>query len=353
MTTWEEIDAAVKVLENDPEARVVHAASLAKLRPLTGAGLGNRLPDSQDNMEWARFLLAAIDVMRKDPTPASINQSGWTVDTVINAAQATVRVAVTKDTAELLAKAIARLNPAPAGIRVDVVLVVMTRQQGEELRNGRAFEALHQSLANEFASLQSHLDKQGTAEWLERYGDSPTDWRPFGHADATGATIGTHIRDQLGDMNRKLGLDPPLTPVFHDIHRLVASDSDAALRELRREGCLVIIDSMSLRHPAVLHDLQRSLLDVYPGSAVYALAPNDVVLPMLEDMTHGLELKMRDSELKRRIDNSRYEEVECAALALTDPDAFSYRMVKSVQGLYRDKFKPPTAHEYFNRWGRR
>lgn len=65
-------------------------------------------------------------------------------------------------------------------------------------------------------------------------------------------------------------------------------------------------------------------------------------------MTYALELKLRDSELTRRILDP-YDDMECVDISPTDVGNFKKAMVKSVRILYGQQFSASTTQSHFHK----
>ncbi|WP_028062235.1 hypothetical protein [Solirubrobacter soli] len=155
----------------------------------------------------------------------------------------------------------------PQPVVAPVVVVAMDRGEAEALVAGSAFDSLPDQLREHFDQFQQLLVDEGLDDWLDRYGDAATDWRPFA---AAGPTVDELVRATFEVVNTIERYAPAIEPDILDIRSVV--DDRLRLRRLRRQ-CLVIIDSLSMRHPQVQARFHRSLLDAYPTTAVVAIAP--------------------------------------------------------------------------------
>jgi hypothetical protein len=107
------------------------------------------------------------------------------------------------------------------------------------------------------------------AAWPQQaYGDCREDWRPFGPAMATAREYLTRAVDRINDgepskrerLLMKRG-DRRLHLLWYSIDELLndVRSSGAALQAVRDRGCIVLVDEMSLLHPA-LRAAAKSLL---------------------------------------------------------------------------------------------
>jgi hypothetical protein len=91
-------------------------------------------------------------------------------------------------------------------------------------------------------------------------------------------------------------------PLFHDVRTL--SKTRALVQTLRQKGCIVILDAISIRHPALLRAFQRTLLDAYPDTAVLTLTPRRESFDLTNDMIYSLQLRLSESELIARMNDA-------------------------------------------------
>jgi hypothetical protein len=73
------------------------------------------------------------------------------------------------------------------------------------------------------------------------------------------------------------------------------------LRPLRSKGCIVVVDAISLRHPALLRAYQRSLLDVFPLMSVVTLTPDGRAFELMKSMVYALQMNLEESEFSSRM----------------------------------------------------
>jgi hypothetical protein len=190
-----------------------------------------------------------------------------------------------------------QLKPPTPGIPVPIVLVVMTAAEAAELASGAAFDHQPDVLREEFETLRAHLVASGLGDWQKRYGATRQAWRPQG---AGTDTIEEHIEKTLALFKGDTGPAKLMVPRYLDLCALV-KETRAALRRLRSTGSLVILDVVSLRHPALMRALQLTLLDAYPASSVLALAPLDGTLKVCRGLTSAFQLRLEESELAQRV----------------------------------------------------
>jgi hypothetical protein len=218
-----------------------------------------------------------------------------------------------------------RAPQAPQAALAPIVLAVVTEAQASELVDGTAFDNYPSALRQDFAQFDTLLTEQALGDWRDRYGDSATEWRPFG-GEMTIADLVTKI---VSDANETFNFAPPLAPELLDI--AAVSEDRRRLRTLRSDGCVVIVDSLSMRHPAVQRALHHSLLDAYPSTSVVVVAPTHNVFEPTRCLGVVLQLRIQDLELaKRRLDLE--EEVD-ACTETAEQRVFESWVVRQVRRL--------------------
>jgi hypothetical protein len=166
-------------------------------------------------------------------------------------------------------------------IHVPVVLLVMTADEAQQLVAGEAFQDYAGEIyAEEFKQLEVLLGEKKISDWRKRYGKVPEEWKPF--AD-TPKTISDLVAEGLDSVE---GSKNPLVPKFFDI-RTINQDTQPmrrSLRNLREKGCIVVMDTISMRHPVIQRAYRRSLLDAFPNVLFVRIAPIDDALKLMQQM---------------------------------------------------------------------
>ncbi len=193
------------------------------------------------------------------------------------------------------------INEPSSDNGVAIVLAVMNDIESQELVNGTAFTNYPDELRKDFAELQSELSAKGIGDWARWYGPTPEQWLPFG-SKGVNVSIRQLVKDVLDSLNRP---GTRTVPQFIDIRTL--DQKRSFLMKLRHEGCIVVIDSISMRHPSIQRAFQQSLLDAYPGTSVVNIAPLQSAFELVRNMCVILRLQVSDFEFEKRR-RSRYEE---------------------------------------------
>jgi hypothetical protein len=180
--------------------------------------------------------------------------------------------------------------------QVPVVLVVMTDEEAAELLDGRAFERYPAALSEDFAAMLAILDEAAISDWAGRYHGEPREWQPFG---PDGPSLSALVDATVARINDRVRYEPPLAAEFISINSV--NNDRGALRRLRQDGCVVVMDSVSMRHPKVQCEFYHSMLDAYPGTSLVVMAPAANVLERARHFTVVLESRIADLEFAKRL----------------------------------------------------
>jgi hypothetical protein len=201
---------------------------------------------------------------------------------------------------QLFGQAAPEMKLPEPGIEVDVVLLVMTAAEALDLAAGRAFVGQAEVLKQDFENLAAHLNANGGGNWVAHYDQTPERWRPRGGP----LNIAQHVKDTFAEINKSGEFPKPLVPKFYDIRALDPGPGARGNRLLLahlRKGCIVVIDAISTRHPALLRVYQRSLLDVFPNTSVVTLTPDGNAFKLMKSMVYSLQMSLEDSEFNQRL----------------------------------------------------
>jgi hypothetical protein len=274
-----------------------------------------------------RPFIAAVEQMQAQLPQSSVGQMldaasklkfsfqnpGWDVNTV-NQAHTIFQTIVNQVRPEI--------KPAePEPIRVPVVLVAMTSPQVEQLLDKTAFDTYPESFKDNFQRLCEELKDKGLPDWRDWYAANIEEWHPNGRVHS----IAQLLQNALTELEKGEHYPTRLVPEFYGI--LEVSSNWAMLRELRKKGCVVIVDSLSLRHPAMLRAFQRSLLDAYHNVSVLAIAPISNGWNLFREMTFVLQFHLTEMEFYRRQQDILDEGCE----ELTEIDGFPKKFLSQVR----------------------
>jgi hypothetical protein len=185
-------------------------------------------------------------------------------------------------------------EPDPA-IPVPVVLLVMNAAEAQDLASKVALQDYPDQLRVDFEQLQALLAEHGVADWPQRYKGTPEEWQPFGDVDEA------HNIRQMVEHALTLveGCQKRLVPAFVDIRTVNEISNRTRLMQLRYDGCVVVMDAISMRHPTVQRAFHSSMLDAFPSTLVASIAPIQPVWEIVERMVIVIERHI-DLEFHRR-----------------------------------------------------
>jgi len=172
----------------------------------------------------------------------------------------------------------------PMLVGLPCLVVAMTRAEAEALRDQPALLApLGEEQRRYFADAVQHL-QAAALPWIERYGHTREDWQPFGPVAQNARPALAVLREVAGEINRQtvvprrdqqalVGHRIRLRPYPFD--PLVAEDADwlALMEQVKPRRVLVLVDELSLCHPAVRAAATDLLSD--PQAVVATIAPFD------------------------------------------------------------------------------
>jgi hypothetical protein len=219
--------------------------------------------------------------------------------------------------------------PSDPATPIHIVLVVMSRAEAVEM--------------TQFEPLQTLLQARGN--WTERYQEQPEDWHPFG-AEGSASSIKQVVTKALGEVAVP-GLS--LVPVFEDIRTLSRPEQRHLLKKLRREGCVVVIDSISLYHPFLQRAFEQSALETYPQTSVVTISPTRNFAEFVREMTFVFKFKLQDMEFIKRAQEE--DEYTCDEILEDDDLRFQRWLRNRVKSMYSQKPKrgaEPDIRDYYN-----
>jgi hypothetical protein len=144
---------------------------------------------------------------------------------------------------------------------VPFVLVVMTHDEAAALESGEALDGASQGFKVLFDQTRARL--AGVPDWTSHYAAKREDWYPFGRRQPTVRQL---VETELRQWQPPVGTTTAavLRPQFIDVTTLNADR--AQLARLRSSGCVVIVDRVSICHPALLTEYRRTMLDLFPST---------------------------------------------------------------------------------------
>jgi hypothetical protein len=180
-------------------------------------------------------------------------------------------------------------------VDVPIVLAVMNRTEADSLWDGTALADELPSGGTEIQHVQAFLEAS-TAD-IDHYGTTSRDWRPFGTAPGD-PTIADLVTGVVSKMNANSGYDPPLEPSLRDIHSL--AENWPEMSALRKEGCVLLVDGISMLHPVIVDSFRRSGLDLFPQVSIVRIDPRSGAWENARKLKVVLRLELSSLEFVRR-----------------------------------------------------
>ena len=305
-TSWQAITKELSDLINDPEYKQ-YKPLLDALQQMVGAKFASP--------EIVKGVLDGVLYMQANGTSTQqivknveggFVQPDWIVEGDVNQANRdlikTMFVSIVNNNAKEL-----KDSEEATSIAVPIVLLVMTKAEAEGLLNLQAFQGLTEEIYTEqFSRYQQTLKERQLYNWIQRYGDKPEDWQPFANDQTTVSGIITQVLASMEDY------DHPLVPNFIDVRKLNEDGARRSLLRLRQDGCVVVIDSISIRHPVIQRAYRQTLLDASPDTLLVKLSPFSDPSELEEQMIRFSERYLDLEFFKRfRVDrDGKCDEVE-------------------------------------------
>ncbi len=215
------------------------------------------------------------------------NQPGWDVNTVNQSNGSIYQFVFNNFRGE------AEASPS---IEIPIILLAMNTIELQELVSYAAFQGYPAKIRQNFVKFKKHIDKV-MPQWQEQYSDTPELWQPFS-SSANKSNLKSLVMKALTDAQGSKGAIASFNLSFKNIHTI---DSDRGfLKNLRRDGCVIILDIISMTHTAILKAFHQSLLDAHPDNYVLVVTPEDSITKEVHKLTLALELCMSDFEFVKR-----------------------------------------------------
>lgn len=224
---------------------------------------------------------------------------------------------------------------------IPIVLVVMNATEAKELASGTCFQGYPESVHNDFKQLQQ-LVESTLPDWVDRYQETAKDWRPF-KDNPEGLSIEQLLARALKMIDE---YKRPVVPYCIDVHVVNEPNPNNNNRRtrlwiLRKRGCVVIMDVISMRHPVIQREFRRSLLDAFSNVLVVRIAPTSDSLTLIQQMITLTE-RHSDLEFYKR---GRVEYDALCAEVVDSYNFLSWLKDHVTRLLPEEEKKPPTILE--------
>lgn len=170
-------------------------------------------------------------------------------------------------------------------IPIPFVVAAMTSDEADALIEGIAFEADTVAPVEyaRFQEFREALETHGVEDLQSHYGEQREDWQPY-HCQL--GTIREIVFDTLNRFNQQQapGVKPIQTPPPLLSSEFFSEEEDIRIEtwdRLSREGCIIIVDAISMFHPRLHRIISRSEMGSNERIAMLALSPvNPSVVPV-------------------------------------------------------------------------
>ncbi len=187
------------------------------------------------------------------------------------------------------------------GVIVSIVLLVMNEKEKNDLLTGEAFNEYPSQLLETFQRLKIQLETEKLTAWFDCYGNIPLNWKPPLGQMEEDETIHDIISRAIKDLGNRR--QQKFLPSFVNVRKINDPSQRFLLTRLRKNGCIVIIDALSLYHPDILTAFHRSLLDAYPRTSVVSIAPNGKLINIAREITVRINTQVSEMEFFKRKQN--------------------------------------------------
>jgi hypothetical protein len=291
---WGSISQDLKQLGGDPALALLkapleklHQVSMAEPKPVPAESMAI-VVDILRQMRGAIAAGAAPGDVVKDG-PSKFVQPNWSPEQVNQAAQI-FQFYLSGQGSEA---------PPDPTVQVPIVLVAMTASEADQLSTGSGVGDQLADTWPDFGSLRTILERE-VPNWTERYGATATDWKPFAGQGGDDRTVVELVSDETTALSENLAsrnLAARVAPRFIDIRDL--RGDRGLLRGLRDQGCVVVVDGVSMVHPALHVAFHDCYLDPFMTTSIVTISPTDA-LKEARLLSVVFKLKLGDFEWAKR-----------------------------------------------------
>jgi len=171
-----------------------------------------------------------------------------------------------------------QVKPDQNEIVIPFVIVAMTKSEvnnlSQKITSNQA-ELLTDEFKN-FQELTRLLQEYGIKNNIvDHYSDIREEWKPLTFQGLSIKTVITEIIDNTSSSNSRLANSSSLKPIFLSDVCLGENDDERikTWNDLRKSGCVIIVDAISLFHPQVLNKLLKAEITSKENVAFLVLSP--------------------------------------------------------------------------------
>jgi hypothetical protein len=210
------------------------------------------------------------------------------------------------------------------GCEINIVLLVMNQSEAKELDSENVFSDYNTELRENFRKLKQTLANNGVIHWVNHYQSTSEQWQPF-NQDIPQKNITQLIEEVIENVQSQ----PRIVSKFIDIRELNQDNQSSfkLLQQLRREGCIIIMDVISIQHPEMQHLFKSTALDAFPNTLVLMVAPIYSVFDIVKSIKGVIEQRI-DIEFYRRLELN-----DSKCMKISDKTIFRNWLIGKVPGL--------------------
>jgi hypothetical protein len=181
------------------------------------------------------------------------------------------------------------------GYEINIVLLVMNHSEAEELDSESVFSDYNIELQQNFQTLKRNLNDHGVTDWVEHYQSTSEQWQPFN-------TDRRNITQLIDEVIEDVKSGSIIVSKFIDIRKLNEDNPNSLklLKKLRDEGCIIIMDVISMQHPEMQRLFKSTALDASSNTLLLMVAPIHSVFDVVKSITGVIKQRI-DLEFYRRL----------------------------------------------------
>jgi len=200
------------------------------------------------------------------------------------------------------------LNKAET-IAIPVVIGAMTREEATALFSEAVFDdpSVAPIERERFQTFSRSLSEHGVADLAFSYGDHRETWKPHTNSEQHIDSVVYEIARRINEIRRGLPGLPLIVPQFLSSEFLGdnATKRHQIWNEVGRSGAVVIIDAVSLFHPALRQKLSQSTISSNLHAAILVVSPISVVTTRVNQLIENLigsQMEMAFSRFDSHLD---------------------------------------------------
>jgi hypothetical protein len=179
--------------------------------------------------------------------------------------------------------------------KINIVLLVMNNSEAQELYSESVFSDYNIELRENFRNLKLQLTNNGVITWVNYYESDSTQWQPF-NSDSR------NITQLINEVIEQVESESIIVSQFIDIRRLNEDNPNSLklLKKLRDEGCIIIMDVISMQHPEMQRLFKSTALDASSNTLLLMVAPIHSAFDVVRSITGVIKQRI-DIEFHRRL----------------------------------------------------